>query len=188
MPTVAVCLASVVMYAMLMTPMVLSVAEAATAATAEVTPMAKEVLEPILGVVDMGTAAAAAATAVAVAVAVAMAVATVATEPEPEPEPEEVVTASVRTMTTVLTIKMTTQMAPRQDEEVQVGEGEGVGFRMNRTNHHRRRSLKQPSRRLPHRKSVWFLLEAKPSRQHGSRGRYSRSACKPSNLPLRSPV
>ena len=185
MPTVAVCLASVVMYAMLMTPMVLSVAEAATAATAEVTPMAKEVLEPILGVVDMGTAAAAAATAVAAAVASAVAAA-VATEPAPEPG--EVVTASVRTMTTVLTIKMTTQMAPRQDEEVQVGEGEGVGFRMNRTNHHRRRSLKQPSRRLPHRKSVWFLLEAKPSRQHGSRGRYSRSACKPSNLPLRSPV
>ena len=185
MPTVAVCLASVVMYAMLMTPMVLSVAEAATAATAEVTPMAKEVLEPILGVVDMGTAAAAAATAVAAAVASAVAAA-VATEPAPEPG--EVVTASVRTMTTVLTIKMTTQMAPRQDVEVQVGEGEGVGFRMNRTNHHRRRSLKQPSRRLPHRKSVWFLLEAKPSRQHGSRGRYSRSACKPSNLPLRSPV
>ena len=185
MPTVAVCLASVVMYAMLMTPMVLSVAEAATAATAEVTPMAKEVLEPILGVVDMGTATAAAATAVAAAVASAVAAA-VATEPAPEPG--EVVTASVRTMTTVLTIKMTTQMAPRQDEEVQVGEGEGVGFRMNRTNHHRRRSLKQPSRRLPHRKSVWFLLEAKPSRQHGSRGRYSRSACKPSNLPLRSPV
>ena len=185
MPTVAVCLASVVMYAMLMTPMVLSVAEAATAATAEVTPMAKEVLEPILGVVDMETAAAAAATAVAAAVASAVAAA-VATEPAPEPG--EVVTASVRTMTTVLTIKMTTQMAPRQDEEVQVGEGEGVGFRMNRTNHHRRRSLKQPSRRLPHRKSVWFLLEAKPSRQHGSRGRYSRSACKPSNLPLRSPV
>jgi hypothetical protein len=185
MPTVAVCLASVVMYAMLMTPMVLSVAEAATVATAEVTPMAKEVLEPILGVVDMETAAAAAATAVAAAVASAVAAA-VATEPAPEPG--EVVTASVRTMTTVLTIKMTTQMAPRQDEEVQVGEGEGVGFRMNRTNHHRRRSLKQPSRRLPHRKSVWFLLEAKPSRQHGSRGRYSRSACKPSNLPLRSPV
>ena len=185
MPTVAVCLASVVMYAMLMTPMVLSVAEAATAATAEVTPMAKEVLEPILGVVDMETAAAAAATAVAAAVASAVAAA-VATEPAPEPG--EVVTASVRTMTTVLTIKMTTQMAPRQDEEVQVGEGEGVGFRRNRTNHHRRRSLKQPSRRLPHRKSVWFLLEAKPSRQHGSRGRYSRSACKPSNLPLRSPV
>ena len=135
--------------------------------------MAK-VLEPILGVVDSETETAAAATAVAVAVA--MAVATVATEPEPEPEPEEVVTASV----TTATIKMTTQMTPMQDEEVQVTQrelqGEGVGFRTNRTNHHHRRSLKQP-RRLPHRKSVWLLLEAKPSRQHGSRGRYSRSAC-----------
>ena len=140
--------------------------------------MAK-VLEPILGVVDSETETAAAATAVAVAVAVAMAVATVATEPEPEPEPEEVVTASVTTMTTA-TIKMTTQMTPMQDEEVQVTQGElqgeGVGFRTNRTNHHHRRSLKQP-RRLPHRKSVWLLLEAKPSRQLGSRGRYSRSAC-----------
>ena len=138
--------------------------------------MAK-VLEPILGVVDSETETAAAATAVAVAVAVAMAVATVATEPEPEPEPEEVVTASV---TTATKIKMTTQMTPMQDEEVQVTQGElqgeGVGFRTNRTNHHHRRSLKQP-RRLPHRKSVWLLLEAKPSRQHGSRGRYSRSAC-----------
>ena len=62
---------------MLMTPMVLSVAEAATAATAEVTPMAKEVLEPILGVVDMETATAAAATAVAAA-AVAVAATDVA--------------------------------------------------------------------------------------------------------------
>jgi hypothetical protein len=163
------------MHTMLTTPMVPSVAEAATAATAEVKPMAK-VLEPILGVVDSETETAAAATAVAVAVAVAMAVATVATEPEPEPEPEEVVTASV----TTATIKMTTQMTPMQDEEVQVTQGElqgeRVGFRTNRTNHHHRRSLKQP-RRLPHRKSVWLLLEAKPSRQHGSRGRYSRSAC-----------
>ena len=137
-----------------------------------------KVLEPILGVVDSETETAAAATAVAVAVAVAVAmvVATVATEPEPEPEPEEVVTAPV----TTATIKMTTQMTPMQDEEVQVTQGElqgeGVGFRTNRTNHHHRRSLQQP-RRLPHRKSVWLLLEAKPSRQHGSRGRYSRSAC-----------
>ena len=178
-PTVAVWvlpLAPAVMHTMLMTPMVLSVAEAATVATAEVTPMAK-VLEPILGVVDLETETAAAATAVAVAVAVA--VAAVATEPEPEPEPEEVVTASVTTMTTA-TIKMTTQMTPMQDEEVQVTQGElqgeGVGFRTNRTNHHHRQGLKQP-RRLPHRKSVWLLLEAKPSRQLGSRGRYSRSAC-----------